>query len=380
MQQETSLSPYRICTRCVMDSSDPGITFDAEGRCNYCNGAIVRLSRQVKAPAERAAALEDLVRKVKEDGTGKDYDCVIGVSGGVDSSMVAYHVKRLGLRAIAVHFDNGWNSETAVENIRCILDSLQIDLLTKVVDWEEFRDLQLAFLRSSTANCEIPTDHAIFATLFQTASQFKLRYILTGSNLATESVYSVAGGGHYYQDLRHLKAIHCQFGTRPLRTYPTISLRQYAYYVFARGIRQVPFLNLVDYDRDAAIRVLHEELGWRDYGGKHCESIWTRFFQSYYLPQKFGCDKRRWHLSSRICTGEITREGALQALQSPLYDPGLLRQDREFVTKKFGLTADQFEAIIRTPPVAATDYPSSALLLHGLEPLRNLFRTIATQH
>ncbi len=369
---------YRVCTRCVMDTSDPAIAFDSEGACNYCAAAIQRLRRLPSDANARQERLKALLSRIKADGKGKDYDCVIGVSGGVDSSFVAREVRRLGLRPIAVHFDNGWDSEIAVDNIRRVLELLGIELLTYVVDWEEFRDLQLSFLKSSTANCEIPTDHAIFATLFRTAAQFRLKYILTGSNLATEAIYSVAGGGHYHQDFRHIRAIHRRFGSRALRTYPSMSLRGYLYHVFGRGVRQIPFLNLVEYDRQAAQGVLRLELGWRDYGAKHCESVWTRFFQGYYLPTKFGCDKRKWHLSSMICAGQISRERALEVLATPIYDDNLLRQDTEFVLKKFGLTADEFDALMSARPARATDFPSHAFVLYGLEPLKNAFRSIAT--
>ncbi|HXG70765.1 MAG TPA: N-acetyl sugar amidotransferase [Gemmatimonadaceae bacterium] len=383
-QAETKLDSYietqerRICSRCVMDSSDPEIRFDGDNHCNYCTQALARMKRQLLPLAERKAALDVLVARIKAEGAGKDHDCVIGVSGGVDSSMVAFEAKRLGLRPLAVHFDNGWDSELAADNIRSVLDALQIELQTYVVDWEQFRDLQLAFLRSSTANCEIPTDHAIFATLFRTASRTKCRYILTGSNLATEAIYSVAHG-HYHQDLRFLRAIHRRFGTRPMSSLPTISIRQYLYYVFVRRVRQIPFLNLVSYDRDEAKRLLERELGWRDYGGKHYESVWTRFFQGYYLPRKVGCDKRRWHLSSQICAGQVRREDALKILGQPKYDPDLLRQDKEFVVKKFQITAAELEAYVSAPLVPASEFPNNNFLFHTLAPFKDIFRAIATE-
>jgi N-acetyl sugar amidotransferase len=361
-----------------MDASDPYIRFDANGVCSYCTEALDRMRRQLRTGEAREAALQNLVSRIKSSGVGKDHDCVIGVSGGVDSSMVAYHAIRLGLRPIAVHFDNGWNSELAVDNIRRVLDALKIELLTYVVDWDEFRDIQLAFLKSSTANCEIPTDHAIFSTLFHTAAKLNLKYILTGSNLATESIHSMHGG-HYHQDLRHLKAVHRRFGTRAMKTLPTMFLWHYLFFVLGRGVRQIPFLNLVEYDRDKAKELLQSELGWRDYGGKHYESVWTRFFQGYYLPTKFGCDKRRWHLSSQICAGQVTRDEALRILEKPMYDSALLRQDTDFVLKKFHLSPEAFAEIMSAPPVKATEFPSHYFLLHRLSRFKNMFRAIATE-
>lgn len=368
---------YRICSRCIMDTSDPEITFDDHGHCNHCTAAITRMETQLRPAQERAQALAGLVDKIKSEGRGKEYDCIIGVSGGVDSTTVAHKVKELGLRPLAMHFDNGWDSELAVDNIKRAIDALGIELYTYVVDWEEFRDLQLCFLRASVANCETPTDHGITSLLFRMASQVGTRFILTGSNLATEAIMPYAWG-HYNQDLKHIKALHRQFGRTALKTMPLISLPDYVYYVFVRRIRQIPFLNYIDYHKDDAKQMLTRELGWRDYGGKHYESVWTRFFQGYYLPTKFGYDKRRAHLSTMICSNQITREAALEEMQNPPYPPSLLREDMQFVMKKFALTQEQFDAIIRNPAREATDYPSHYFLFHTLEKYKNVFRKIAT--
>lgn len=368
---------YRICTRCIMDTSDPEITFDAEGWCNHCTEALERMKTQLLPPPERERALAALVGKIKKEGQGKEYDCIIGVSGGVDSTTVAYTVKKLGLRPLAVHFDNGWNSELAVDNIKRTVEKLEIELYTYVVDWEEFRDLQLCFLRASVANCETPTDHGITAILFRMAADVGTRFILSGSNLATEAIMPYAWG-HYNQDLKHIKALHKRFGARPLETMPLISLFDYFRYVFLRGIRQIPFLNYIDYRKDAAKEMLAREIGWRDYGGKHYEAVWTRFFQGYYLPAKFGYDKRRAHLSTMICSGQIYRQEALEEMEKPLYPPDLLREDMQFVMKKFGLGQDQFDSIVKAPLRVATDFPSHYFLFHTLRRYKNIFRKIAT--
>ncbi len=376
--KETNVSrPYRICNRCIMDTTDPEIVFDSEGNCNHCTAALERMRVQILPPAKREEALESLTAKIREEGRGRDYDCIIGISGGVDSTAVAYTVRQLGLRPLAVHFDNGWNTEIAVDNIRKTLDVLDIDLVTHVVDWEEFRDLQLCFLKASVANCETPTDHGIFALLWRTANRHGIRHILTGSNIATEAIMPYAWG-HYHQDLLHLKALHRRFGNVPLRTFPTISLFHYVYYVFGRGIRQIPFLNYIPYDKAEAKAMLAREICWRDYGGKHYESVWTRFFQGYYLPTKFGFDKRKAHLSTMICSGQITRRQALEEMEEPPYNPDLLRQDLQFVIKKFGLTAQEFQEIIDAPPKEAREYPSHYFLFHRLVRYKNMFRKIAT--
>jgi N-acetyl sugar amidotransferase len=360
-----------------MDTSDPRIVFDANGVCNHCTQCLERLRRQLLPPGQREAALERLVARIKSEGTGKDYDCIIGVSGGVDSTMVAYTAKKLGLRPLAVHFDNGWNSELAVDNIKKTLDVLGIELFTYVVDWDEFRNVQMSFLKASVPNCEIPTDHGITATLFRAARRFKTRFILSGSNLASESILPIAWG-HYNQDLRHLKAVHRRFGTVPLKTLPTLSLWDYLTDVFVRRLRQIPFLNYLNYDKVRAKEVLSRELGWRDYGGKHYESIWTRFFQGHYLPTKFGFDKRRAHFSSLICSGGMTREEAVKALEDPPYPSGLLEEDTRFVLKKLGLTEQQFKDIVASPAQEHTVYPSHVFLFETLAHFKNAFRAIAT--
>jgi N-acetyl sugar amidotransferase len=360
-----------------MDTSDPEITFDTEGHCNHCIAAIARMKSQLLPEAERATALRELANKIQTEGRGKEYDCIIGVSGGVDSTMVAYTVKNLGLRPLAIHFDNGWDSELAVDNIKRTIERLGIELYTHVVDWEEFRDLQLSFLKASVANCEIPTDHGISALLFKMAAKIGTRFILSGSNLATEAIMPYAWG-HYNQDLKHIRAINRQFGGRPLKTMPLISLPDYFYYVFIKKIRQIPFLNFIDYHKDQAKELLTKELGWRDYGGKHYESVWTRFFQGYYLPTKFGYDKRRAHLSTMICSGQVSRRDALKEMELPPYPPELLRDDMQFVIKKFGLSREQFNAIIQAPAREAKEYPSNYFLFHTLHKYKNIFRKIAT--
>jgi N-acetyl sugar amidotransferase len=368
--------PYQVCSRCVMDTSVADIEFDEQGVCNYCRAASERLAREMYVGDE--ARLDRVVAQIKRDGRGKPYDSIIGVSGGVDSSYTAYVVKRmLGLRPLAVHFDNGWNSELAVENIDRLLRKLEIELYTHVVDWEEFRDLQLAFLKASVANSEIPTDHAIVALLYRVAARHGVRYIVHGGNLASESIMPDRWM-HDAKDLRFLKAIHRQFGTKPIKTFPTLSMARLAYYILLRRIRYLPILNYVKYDKEEAAGLLERELGWRKYGGKHFESIYTRFFQGYLLPQKFGMDKRRAHFSSLIVSGQMTRDLALDELEVEPYPARQASEDIEYVSQKFGLTARDFEAIMDLPVRRSEDYPNNTSTLAQIDPLLQRVKKIAT--
>lgn len=370
--------PYQVCTRCVMDTSVPDIEFDETGQCNLCRAADARMQREYYAGAEYKPQLDALIARIKHEGRNKPYDCIIGVSGGVDSSYTAYLVKHVyGLRPLAVHFDNGWNSELAVENIERLLSKLEIDLYTHVMDWEEFRDLQLAFLKASVANSEIPTDHGIVALLYRMAAKHGVRFIINGGNLATESIMP-SSWMHDAKDLTFIKAIHKRFGTKPLRTFPTISSARLAWYILVRRIRYVTLLNYIDYNKDAAIAFLGEQLGWRKYAGKHFESIYTRFFQGHILPQKFGMDKRRPHHSSLIVSDQMTRDEALADLENPPYPADVEKDDIEYVSQKFGLTPDAFEAIMDLPVKQSDDYPNDRAMLKRFEPLIARIRKLAT--
>jgi N-acetyl sugar amidotransferase len=337
---------------------DPAIEFDAHGLCSHCRRNDALRAARLSSGGAGQAALARLVERIKSDGEGREYDCIIGVSGGVDSTYVAYLVKQLGLRALAVHFDNGWNSELAVKNIEHVLKKLDIDLFTYVVDWQEFRDLQVAFLKASTPDGEIPTDHAIFALLWGEASRRRIRYIISGMNFATESI-SVPDWSYGHSDWRYIKDVHRRFGTTKLRSYPHFGLGYLFYVNLIRRVRTVSILNYVDYRKDEAMALLQEQLGWRYYGGKHHESIYTRFYQGYVLPRKFGIDKRYGHLSDLINAGQMSRDAALQEVTAPPYPEDLQKQDLAYVTKKLGLTAQQFEQIMRAERRTFRDYRNS---------------------
>jgi len=338
-----------------MDTSDPTISFDENGVCNHCHTYDLLVSKRVYAGKDDEHRLNQLVENIKRDGRGREYDCVLGISGGVDSSYSAYIAKKYGLNPLAIHLDNGWNSELAVKNVFSLLSKLDIDLDTVVLDWEEFKDLQLSFLKASTPDIEIPSDHAIIAVLNQKAKEIGVKYVIYGTNVRTEShMPTVWSQGHL--DWRYIKSVQDKFGTRKLETFPHFTLFDALNYYLT--LKWVPILNYVDYNKTKAIDVLKNELDWRYYGGKHYESIYTRFYQGYILPKKFGYDKRRAHLSSLICSGEITREEALAELDKNPYEDELFAKDYDFLLSKFGLSEEEFKAIMNEPPRKFSDYPS----------------------
>ncbi len=364
----------RTCSRCIMnDVVEPAVVFDADGVCNHCRRYDALVSVRVARGEAGRRILDGMLAQIKAAGRGRDYDCIIGVSGGVDSTYVAYLVRQFGLRPLAVHFDNGWNSELAVSNIEKVLKRLDIDLYTYVVDWAEFRDLQLAFLRASTPDGEIPTDHGIFALLWREAVAKGVRYIVSGMNFATEAM-SVPDWSYGHSDWRYIKAVHQRFGRTPLKTYPHFSLFDLAWINLVRRVRTVSVLNYVAYDKHEAMRVLQDELGWVYYGGKHYESVYTRFWQGYVLPRKFRIDKRYGHLSDLINSGQLTREQALEEIRKEPYPVEMQEQDRRYVIKKFELTEAEFEALMVAPPRSFRDYPNNFGRVERLKRVVNVLR------
>lgn len=362
-QADNHPNQYQVCACCVMDITDPDIQFDLEGVCNHC-----RQCEQLMKICPTEVELKALVAEIKERGKHGKYDCIIGLSGGVDSSYVAYQVKELGLRPLAVHLDNGWDSELAVKNIENIARKLDFDLYTYVIDWEEFKDLQLAFLRASVVDIEMITDHAITAVLFNSALQWSVKYIISGSNMATEAIMPETWN-HRKTDLRNIKAIQKLYGTKKIKSFPTASTYSILYYKRIRGIKVIRLLDFLAYDKQKAISVLTESLGWRQYGSKHHESVFTRFYQGYILPRKFGIDKRRAHLSALICSKQITRKAALSELEQEPYGLQTSLEDKSFVLKKLGLKEEEFDRLMEAPIRSHLDYKSDqpvvALLLRA---------------
>lgn len=340
---------YKICTRCVMDTTDPDIVFDEDGVCNHCKRYFEISEKEYLFKGEEGKKkLEELANKIKEDGKNNEYDCILGLSGGADSSYLAYLAKKFGFRVLIVHMDNGWDSELAVYNIEKCLKKLNNDLETLVVDWEEIKDLYLAYLKASVVDIEVVADHAITAAVYDIVNKKGIKYILSGANIVTEGIMPKSWC-YKKNDLVNLKTIHKKYGRVKLRTFPTLGAFKLAYYRYFKEIRTIPLLDYVDYNKKEAKKVLNSEFGWKDYGEKHYESIFTKFYQAYILPTKFNIDKRKPHLSALICSGQITREEALKELEKPLYEKGELERDKKYVLKKLGLSEKEFEDLMNLP-------------------------------
>lgn len=356
----------KICTKCIMDTSDKDITFDENGICSNCRSYEQKIKERVFTGKEGKQRLQYFVDKIKEEGKDKKYDCIIGLSGGVDSSYLAYYaVKNLGLRPLAVHMDNGWNTQTATRNINKIVRKLGIDLYTYVIDWEEFKDFQLSYLKAGVIDIEALTDHAIKAVLYKKANEENIKYILSGVNLVTEGILPL-GWRYNKGDARNITSIHNLFGEKKLKTFPLLPIRERIYYQMIKKIREIEVLNYIDYNKNEVKKLIMEELGWGDYGVKHGESFFTRFYQNYILPKKFGIDKRKAHLSTLICSGQINREEALAELQKPPMDSFQMEQDKEYVLKKFDLSEEEFDKIMKSPIKSHYDYPNSDKLFKSL--------------
>ena len=371
--------PYQQCSISVMDTiADPDIVFDEKGICNYYYDYKKAAQEHVTEGEAGWKKLEEIAAQIKESGKNQPYDCIMGLSGGVDSTYVAHLAKKLGLRPLAVHFDNGWNSELSVMNIENIVSKLGFDLFTYVINWDEFRDLQLSYLKASVVDIEAITDHAIFATLYRLAGEKNIKHILSGTNVQTENtlpkswIFSKS-------DHINIQSIHKAFGTIPLKTFPFMDAKVKRYYQQVKGVRSVSVLNYVDYNKQAVKELIQKELGWRDYGGKHYESIWTRFYQGYILPVKFNIDKRKAHLSDLIFGGQITKEEALAELEKPIYDAAQQKTDFEFVLKKLGLSEAEFDAIMKTPRRSHYDFDYEKPIDERypiLKPVKYIYRKI----
>ncbi|GAA4753278.1 N-acetyl sugar amidotransferase [Flavisolibacter ginsenosidimutans] len=379
MVLKTHPVPYRQCTRCILDTvDDPKMSFDENGVCSHCRQYDEQEKYYLKEGKEAEALLSSTLQQIKDYGRGRKYDCLIGLSGGVDSSYVAYLAKQYGLRALCVHFDNGWNSELAVMNIHHIVNKLNFDLETYVIDWEEFKDLQLAYLKASVIDIEVLTDHAIYGTMFKIARQNDIKYVLGGHNIVTEGILPY----HWTYDKKdyiNIKAIHKQYGEKPLKTFPFLD-RKMKKFIANSGVEFVNYLNWVPYVKDEVKKILQKELAWKDYGGKHYESIWTRFYQGYILPTKFKVDKRKAHLSTLVCSGQMTREEALAEMKTPPYDAQQLQIDKEFVLKKFGINEAEFDRLMKLPVRSHKEFDTEGSLfnyypvLKPLKPVWNAFK------
>lgn len=354
----------QVCTRCAMDRSDSLIEFDESGVCNHCR-FVERDPRSRRSPVEKARLLRDTIDRMRTAGRGGDADCVLGLSGGIDSAYLALQAHRLGLRPLIVHVDTGWNSELASKNIENIVRRLHLELVTEVIDWEEMRDLQLAFLRSGVPNQDIPQDHAIICALHRVAIQEGSRFLLNGNNWASESVLPESWG-YNNRDALHIQGIHQRFGKRPLERFPLLSLSDHVQMLSGFPVSfydSVSLLDLLPYDRQQALDDLVETVDFKPYDGKHGESRFTRFFQGHILFRRFGYDKRRAHLSSLILSGQIGRSEALAILEKPPYDEDSLRVEKAFVAKKLEVSEGELDELLSQPRRHHADYPTAEALL-----------------
>lgn len=356
--------PYQRCTRCVMDTTDSKITFDENGVCDHCRNFDKNIAPYWKPQENRFDELEKLAEQIRKAGKNSEYDCILGLSGGADSSYLAYIAKEvMHLRPLALVVDTGWNLNVAVENIEKIVKGLDLDMYTEVINWKEMADLQLSFFKAGISSQDFPQDHAIFASLYNYAVKHNIKYVLTGSNSATEFIRPPVEW-LYMNDLRMAKDIHKKFGQRELKTFPMCGMLTYkVYYRYFKGMRRAYPLDYVVYNKAEAEDLLHEKYGWTKYENKHYENVFTRFFEGYYLPHKFGFDTRKNVLSNQILAGTMTREEALQILEKPSYDPDLMVQDKEYVAKKLGITVREFDEIIESPNKTPADYKNSMWLI-----------------
>lgn len=355
---------YQRCTQCVMDTTDSKISFDERGVCDHCRNYEKRIKPYWKPKENDFEGLEKLAQEIRKAGKGREYDCILGLSGGADSSYLAYIAKEvMHLRPLAYVVDTGWNLNVAVENIEKIVKGLDLDMYTEVVNWKEMADLQLAMFKASISSQDFPQDHAIFAGLYNYATKHHIKYVLTGSNSATEFIRPPLEW-IYMNDLRMALDIHKKYGKVELKTFPLCNIWKYRiWYRYFLGMRRRFPLDYVVYDKAEAEELLHEKYGWTKYANKHYENVFTRFFEGYYLPHKFGYDTRKNVLSNEILVGTMTRDEAIKILEQPPYDSEQAELDKAYVAKKLGISTEEFDEIINQPNKTPADYKNSIWML-----------------
>lgn len=349
---------YRVCTNCVMDTTDSAIRFDENGVCDHCITFRAKVQPNWDTGVKGRADLDRMVADIRKAGRGREFDCIIGMSGGIDSSYLVYAAKEMmGLRPLVFHVDAGWNSQIAVNNIQRLVDGLGLDLFTEVIDWEEMKDLQRAFFRSGVPHIDTPQDHSFFATMYKFATQHGVRHILTGANYSTECIRNPLEWMYYQSDSGQIRDIHRQFGERPLQNFPLTSVLWHKIWLpYARGIRVLRPLNNIRYMKSEARQLLIDRFGWQPYPQKHFESRFTRFYESYWLPERFGYDVRKVQFSSLILTGQMVRDEALAELEKPPYDPETIAREIEFVANKLDITIDELMGYMALPKKTYRDY------------------------
>ena len=335
----------RICANCVMDTTDSKITFDENGVCDHCNDFYKNVLPNWHTDERGRAELEAIVARIKKEGKGKEFDCILGMSGGVDSSYLLHlAVKELGLRPLVFHVDGGWNSEMAVNNIQVMIDKLGLDLYTEVINWEEMKDLQLAYFKSGVPHLDLPQDHAFVATLYNFAEKYKIKYILNGGNISTECVRNPMDWLYYGTDMAQIRDIIRQFGTIKMESYPFSPILRHKFYLrYIKGVQVVKPLNYMPYVKEEASRLLADTYGWKPYPQKHFESRFTKFYEGYWLPERFGFDTRKVQYSSLILTKQMSRDEALERLKKPAYDPATIDDEFNYIATKLGITTQKTE-------------------------------------
>jgi len=354
----TKNKKYQICTNCVMDTTDSRIAFDENGVCDHCNNFYKNVKPHWHTDERGRDELKAIVTKIKKSGKGKKFDCLLGISGGVDSSyMLHIAIKDFGLRPLVFHIDGGWNSELAVHNIESMIDKLGLDLYTKVIDWEEMKDFQLAFFKSGVPHIDIPQDHAFIATLYNFANKYKVKYILNGGNISTECVRNPMEWLYYGTDMAQINDIHNKFGTIPFKNYPLSSILKHKFYLrYIKGIKVIKPLNYIPYIKNDAVKLLSEVYGWKEYPQKHFESRFTKFYEGYWLPTKFGYDTRKVQYSSLMLTGQMTRKEAIERLKTPAYNAETIKDEFKYIATKLGITEKELHSYMDAPNKTYKDY------------------------
>ena len=357
---------YQICTKTVMDTSDTRIIFDDEGVCDHALDFIGNILPYCPSVEEGKKQLEVIVNKIKNEGIHREFDCILGLSGGLDSSyMLHLAVNEFGLRPLVFHVDGGWNSELAVHNINAMIDKLGLDLYTEVINWDEMREFQLAWFRSGVPHIDIPQDHAFIATLYKFAHKNNIKYILNGGNISTECVRNPMEYFYYGTDMLHIKDIISRFCSIELKEYPFSSIFWHKVYLrWIRGIKVVRLLNYLPYAKNVAIELLQKDYGWRPYPQKHFESRFTRFYEGYWLPKRFGFDVRRVQFSSLILTGQMTRNEALINLKKPPFDAETIQQDFKYIATKLGISEDELDGYLHLPKKFYWDYKNQVSIFN----------------
>lgn len=360
------MRPYQICTKTIMDTSDPEIVFDKDGISDYYHNFHNNILPNWHTDERGEKELLAIAEKIKKEGVGKDFDCIIGMSGGLDSSYALYIAKeKMGLRPLVFHVDAGWNTQQAVSNIEKLIDGLGLDLYTEVINWEEMKDLQVAYFKSQIANMDDPQDIAFFSGMYKFARKNKIKYVLTGANFSTECCREPEAWGAYPGiDKRLIKDIHGRFGKIPLKTFPIVDIFVYKlYYKYVLGMEIIKPLNLIPYIKKDVETLLEERYGWQKFQHKHHESRFTRFYEDYWMPRKFGYEKRRAHFSSLILTGQMTRDEALERISKPELDEQFLKQEFEYVASKLGLSVEELETLFKGENKTFHDYKNKRFLI-----------------